>query len=248
MKSTVVFIHGVGLDATMWDGVIAQLRDDFTCVAVDMAGHGVSGHPAADTLQGYVDVLEQDIALHCDAPIYLVGFSMGAMVAAAYALKQPDQVAKLVMMNAIYQRDVAAREAVLNRLEAAKDSGLNVIADAAIARWFSEAFTTDNPTVIQAVHDRLTSNDLNSYLSAYRVFATADEELAPRLNDIICPVLAVTADGDGNSTPPMSQAIAKVSQHGRSVVWNGLAHGAPIEDPERVAATLKEFFDEGKTS
>ena len=242
MKPTVVFVHGVGLDATMWDDVVAQMRDDFICIAVDMAGHGARAYPAADALSGYVDALEQSIAVHTDAPIHLVGFSMGAMVAAAYALKRPDQVSRLVMMNAIYQRDAAAREAVLRRLEAVKDDGLNAVADTAIARWFSEAFMKNNPDVIHKIRERLITNHLDSYQSAYRVFATADEDLAPRLTGITCPVLAVTADGDGNSTPAMSQDIADGVYDGRVVIWDGLAHGAPIEAPRRVAETLKDFF------
>lgn len=245
MTSPVVLVHGVGLDVKMWDAVIAQLPDGRPCIAIDMAGHGDSPHAAADELSGYVDALEHDIAARTDVPVQLVGFSMGAMVAAAYALKRPENVAKLVMMNAIHQRDQAARQAVLERLSVAKENGLAVIADAAISRWFSAEFAFNNPDVIQAVRSCMISNDIDSYLSAYRVFATADEELAPRLRDIECPVLAVTADGDANSTPAMSYAIANSVSDGRAINWDGLAHGAPIEDPNRVAKTLKEFFDEG---
>ncbi len=248
MSTPIVFVHGVGLDATMWDGIIAQLRDDFACIAIDMAGHGESSHPAADALSGYVGALELDLSAQADGPVYLVGFSMGAMVAAAFTLHHPERVSKLVLMNAVYKRDAAAREAVLGRLEDVKKTGLTVIADAAISRWFSEEFIIENPDIIQAVRDCLISNDLDSYLPAYRVFATADEELAPKFNQITCPVLAVTADGDMNSTPAMSVGITDAVQDGRTVIWGGLAHGAPIEEPARVADTLKEFLDEGTAS
>jgi len=244
----VVFVHGVGLDATMWDEVVAKMRDDVACMAIDMAGHGSSTHLAADTLSGYVDALEQDIAGRASGPVHLVGFSMGAMVAAAYTLRHPERVTKLVMMNAVYQRDAVARDAVLGRLRDAKETGLTVIADAAIARWFSKEFTIGNPDVIQAIRDRLISNDLDSYFAAYRVFASGDVELASCYSQIACPVLAATADGDLNSTPSMSIEIADSVQDGRAVIWDGLAHGAPIEAPARVAQTLKEFLIEGDTS
>ena len=245
MTTPVVLVHGVGLDAKMWDAVIAQLHDDRPCIAIDMAGHGNSPHIATNELSGFVDVLERDIAAHTAGPIDLVGFSMGAMVAAAYTLKRPQNVAKLVLMNAIHQRDQAARQAVLDRLSVAKENGLSVIADAAISRWFSAEFTLSNPDIIQAVRDRIKSNEIDSYLLAYRVFATADEDLACRLGEIACPVLAVTADSDTNSTPEMSYALADAVQDGWANIWDGLAHGAPIEDPIRVAKTLIDFFDEG---
>lgn len=245
MTTPIVLVHGVGLDATMWDSVIAHMGDDHACIAIDMAGHGDSKHATADTLAGFVDALERDIETRTDGPIDLVGFSMGAMVAAAYTLKRPEKVSKLVLMNAIHQRDQAARQAVFDRLSVAKENGLAVIADAAISRWFSADFTSNNPDIIQAVRDQMISNDIESYLSAYHVFATADEHLAHRFGDIACPVLAATADGDANSTPAMSQTIADAVQDGRAVIWGGLAHGAPIEDPIRVAETLIDFFDEG---
>lgn len=246
MTTPIVLVHGVGLDAKMWDAVIAGLPDNRPCIAIDMAGHGRSKHAAADTLSGYVDALAHDIAARTDGPVDLVGFSMGAMVAAAYTLKRPESISRLVLMNAIHQRDQSARQAVLDRLSIAKKNGLALIADAAISRWFSAEFTFDNPGMIQTIRDRIVSNDMDSYLSAYRVFATADEELAPRLGGIVCPVLAVTADGDANSTPAMSYAIADAVKDGRALIWKGLAHGAPIEDPVGVATTLKDFFDEGQ--
>ena len=248
MSTPVVFVHGVGLDATMWDGVIAHMRDDFDCATIDMAGHGTSSHSAADALSGYVDALEQDLLARADGPIHLVGFSMGAMVAAAFALRHPGRVSNLVLMNAVCERDAAAREAVLGRLGGAQKTGLTVIADAAISRWFSKDFTIENPDIIQAIRECLISNDLKSYLAAYRVFATADAGLASQLDQIDCPVLAVTANGDMNSTPEMSMAIADAVQDGFAVIWDGLAHGAPIEAPERVADTLKEFLNEGTVS
>ena len=248
MSIPVVLVHGVGLDATMWDGVVAHMREDHACVAIDMAGHGASIHPAAETLSGYVDALEKDITARADGPVHLVGFSMGAMVAAAYTFCHPGRVSKLVLMNAVYKRNPVARDAVLGRLRDAEESGLSVIAEAAIARWFSEKFTTENPDIIQVVRNCLRSNDLASYLAAYRVFATVDKDLAPHLRDIACPLLAMTADGDTNSTPEMSSAIADDVQNGRAVILDGLAHGAPIEDPVRVAGALQEFLNEGQAS
>lgn len=248
MTTPTVLVHGVGLDASMWDGVVAHMGGTHPIIAIDMAGHGMSRHPAAKELNGYVDALEHDISDTTDGTINLVGFSMGAMVAAAYALKRPENVSSIVMMNAIHQRDAASRRAVLDRLSVARKDGLAVIADAAISRWFSDTFVFENPDTIEAVRNRLIANDLESYLLAYKVFATADAMVAPSLDQITCPVLAVTSDGDGNSTPAMSHAIADSVREGRAVVWNGLAHGAPIEDPERVANTLIYFLNQGTMS
>ena len=51
----------------------------------------------------------------------------------------------------------------------------------------------------------------------------------------------MTAEHDGNSTPTMSRELARAIPNARALVLDGLAHGAPIEAPERVAAAISEF-------
>ncbi len=241
-RPTLVFVHGVGLDASMWRGVVDQLSPPFSCVTFAMPGHQGSAQQAADDIDGYIDALAAFVDAHADGAVGLVGFSMGAMVAAGYAAKHPARVSRLVLMNAVHVRDGAARAAVLSRLEQTSTAGLGAIADAAIARWFSDVFARDNPETIAKVRHVLVSNDLADYLRAYRVFATSDAEVAARLSAIECPVLALTGDLDSNSTPAMSRAIADAVADGRHAVLPELAHGAPIEAPERVAETLHRFF------
>lgn len=40
-----IFIHGVGLDHTMWNQQIDSLSDSFRVIVYDMLGHGGSEHP-----------------------------------------------------------------------------------------------------------------------------------------------------------------------------------------------------------
>ena len=40
-----LFIHGLTFDRSSWEPIIAQLADRFTCLAVDLPGHGGSDGP-----------------------------------------------------------------------------------------------------------------------------------------------------------------------------------------------------------
>ncbi len=51
--------------------------------------------------------------------VTLIGFSMGALVAQAYALAQPERVARLVVMSGVYGRDPAARAGRLGAIACA---------------------------------------------------------------------------------------------------------------------------------
>lgn len=239
-----VFVHGVGLDRGMWDGVIECLSPRYTCIAFDMPGHGETPLPSGEvTLTSYAEALAAAVA-EADRPA-VVGFSMGAMVAQAFAARHPEALSRLVLMNAVFRRDPAQRAAIEERLALAERDGPQALIDAAIERWFTDAARTAMPDSIAAARRRLEANDPAQFLAAYRVFARADAELAPLAARIGCPVLAMTAEHDRNSTPAMTHALAAALPEGRAEILPGLAHGAPIEDPARVAAALDAFLSEG---
>jgi 3-oxoadipate enol-lactonase len=93
--AAVVFIHGWTLDLDAWELQVAALAGSFRVVRYDRRGFGLSeGTPgrAADLedLGGLLDHLQIEAAA-------LVGHSQGARVALAFALRQPERVAALVL-------------------------------------------------------------------------------------------------------------------------------------------------------
>lgn len=84
-----VFIHGITDDRADWDPVTRDLRDDLTCVRVDLRGHGGSepGPPwDMDALAN--DVLRVIDHLELERP-HVVGHSLGGMVATFLAGRCP---------------------------------------------------------------------------------------------------------------------------------------------------------------
>jgi len=226
----------------MWDGIAADLEHDFACFAVTLPGHGGRAAIPPDDIDGYAYDLARQLSDPSVGPFGLIGFSMGAMVAAAFAEIYPDRVYRLVLMNAVHRRDRAARDAVMARLDQSAQDGLSAIANAAVARWFSNTFIQAHPDIVEGVRRVLLANNPDAYQRAYRTFATADEKTAARLPKILCPVLAMTGENDVNSTPEMSSGIAASVADGRCLILENLAHGAPIEDPGRVADALRTFM------
>ncbi|WP_019932106.1 alpha/beta fold hydrolase [Nocardia sp. BMG111209] len=96
---TIVFVHGHCLRGESWTDVCTRLRaywaDEVRMVHYDHRGHGESGaaHPATYT----IDQLARDLdavlrAKVPDGPVVLIGHSMGAMVALAYARLFPHMI------------------------------------------------------------------------------------------------------------------------------------------------------------
>jgi pimeloyl-ACP methyl ester carboxylesterase len=77
----VVFLHGGGLTAHTWHGVVSVLRHEHRCVAFDLRGHGDSDWAGTYSLAAMADDLRTVVReLEIDRP-HLVGMSLGGQVA-----------------------------------------------------------------------------------------------------------------------------------------------------------------------
>lgn len=93
---TVVLVHGHCQEAGCWDDICVRVvRPDVRIVRYDQRGHGRSGSGDATsmTLDGLAADLDAVLrALVPAGPIVLAGYSMGGMVAMAYARLHPNTI------------------------------------------------------------------------------------------------------------------------------------------------------------
>ncbi len=239
----VVLIHGVGLDQSMWHAQAKTLSSDFTVVRYDLPGHGGTA-PAPGGLE--LDHLVSQIAALLDdegiADAHVVGFSLGALIAQAFALAHPERILRLVLVSGVYHRDDAARNAVLKRLQQAEQDGPASIADAAIKRWFTDAFRRTHPGEVAKIEQRLRANTPEGFLPAYRLFANADAQLAGRLGEIKAPALVITGENDTGSTPDMARRMSKAMPSAEYRIIPGIRHMLPLQAAEEFNTVLKAFF------
>jgi pimeloyl-ACP methyl ester carboxylesterase len=97
----VVLLHGYAESSHMWLPLIAKLADKHTVIAPDLRGFGQSAAPE----DGYTKAaMARDIHALVKSLGYgrirLVGHDIGLMVAYAYAAQYPDDVDRLVLMEA----------------------------------------------------------------------------------------------------------------------------------------------------
>ncbi|MCT7984356.1 alpha/beta hydrolase [Laspinema sp. A4] len=96
---TLVFLHGSWSDSAQWVSVIERLRANYHCFALDLLGFGESEQPNIHySIALQVECLHEFLETVNPGPVYLVGDSLGAWVAASYALKYPEVVPGLVLL------------------------------------------------------------------------------------------------------------------------------------------------------
>jgi pimeloyl-ACP methyl ester carboxylesterase len=97
----VILLHGYTQASLMWRPLIPKLADKFTVIAPDLPGIGDSDIP-----KDGLDMKTAAIRIHALAKSLgvtkarVVGHDIGLMVAYAYAAQFPDEVEKLVVMDA----------------------------------------------------------------------------------------------------------------------------------------------------
>ncbi|MBY6059390.1 MULTISPECIES: alpha/beta fold hydrolase [Leisingera] len=242
----VVLLHGVGMQSAAWAPQITALSGTHEVIALDLPGHGGSDLlPEAAELPDYVAWLHAVIQALDLGPVYLAGHSMGALIAGGYAASHPENVARVALLNGVFRRSAEARAAVEARAAEIRAGSFDL--ETPLARWFGES-EADQAARAQ-VAEWLSGVDLAGYAAAYTAFARGDSTYADGFGGIRCPLLALTGDGDPNSTPAMAQAMADAAPQGRAVVIEGHRHMVNLTAPAEVNAALHDWLNtEGATT
>jgi pimeloyl-ACP methyl ester carboxylesterase len=97
----VILLHGYTQTSRMWRPIIPLLADKFTVIAPDLPGIGDSDIPkdGLDMKSAAIRIHALSQSLHIDKA-RVVGHDIGLMVAYAYAAMYPNEVEKLVVMDA----------------------------------------------------------------------------------------------------------------------------------------------------
>lgn len=238
-----VLIHGVGLDSTMWAGQLVSLCENYQVICYDMLGHGNSKMPEDNvTLKDYALQLKQLLDQLQIKKISLVGFSMGGLVARAFALHYPEYLSTLVIMNSVFNRTDAQRNAISQRVSEVAKLGPAANIEGALARWFSVEYRAASAAQVQHIYQKVIANDHRGYLLTYQLFASQDRYMADQLAKIKVPTLVLTGEFDSGSTPQMAEALAECIPGARALVLKDQRHMMPMESPKLVNTVLNDFL------
>ncbi|MDR6387251.1 alpha/beta fold hydrolase [Paraburkholderia caribensis] len=252
-RETVVLIHGVGMNQSVWAPQIDALTSAYQVVVYDMLGHGNSALPTAmPTLDEYAAQLDALLDTLQIGRAHVVGHSMGALVALEFALAHPERTLSVTALNAVYDRTPAQRAAVMNRAatlgEASAEKPAEAGIDATLSRWFGDPVPAHLTQAARAVRGLLLSVDPVGYARTYRLFASSDDAHVGRLASLPVPALFLTGECDPNSSPAMSRAMAAATPHGRAEIIANERHMMNVTDPARVNASLLAFLAEVSAS
>jgi len=246
-----LFLHGHTSAIVEWDHTVARLRERFRCIVPDLPGHGLSCLPpvAEATLERVVQAVAELLDSLDAGPAVAVGHSMGGRVGAHLALRRPDLVRSLVMVNAPADQPLPVGLKLITRfvplalVPALFRSG--PLLRRFIRRYSSHMVRAPNPLTRRKA-DYFRALRAGADLPARSRVITAlgrdvlRDRLDRRLHEIRVPVLVVWSDADPNCPVASAELIARRVPRARLVMMHGCGHNPHLERFDEFLALLGE--------
>ena len=94
-----LFVHGVGTSSHLWRNVIAELRGERRCVAIDLPLHGGSASRADLSIPALAEAVEELCAALDLDQVDLVANDTGGAVAQVFAVRHTERLRSLTLTN-----------------------------------------------------------------------------------------------------------------------------------------------------
>ena len=234
----ILFLHGLGMTRTGWDAQLEALADGHRCVAWDLPGYGASAPlgdfslvAAADAAAGLVERL--------GGSAHVVGMSMGGMIALELALRHPERVRSLALVDTspAFGLDGTDPDAWRAARLAPLDAGARIEDFAEPVLRGVMAPNPDPAAVANAV-----ASMLRVPLAGLRqsIAALPAHDVRDRMGAIAAPTLVVVGELDEETPPSYAEALAAGIPGARLVVIPGAGHLTPFEAPDALSALLRD--------
>lgn len=246
-QKTIVFVPGLGGTTRYWSHGVGPLARSHRVVLVDLLGFGASPKPwARYSVERHV--AELHAALNSLGSITLVGHSLGALLAVAYAARYRDQVENLVLIGMPY---FGSEEAAYRYLRSGAvkwgflyTNVLIVMIACILTRrvlgWLLPYIRRDIPREVAA--DLVKHTWRSSTSSLWEVVYRYDVAEDLRQLDGHTPILMI--HGQIDEMAPVAAVKALVDEHSTSqlVVLDGVDHHPFLRAPDLVLSNIENLI------
>lgn len=248
-EETVVFSHSYLVDHRHFDAQIDHLAGRYRVLAYDHREHGQSRlHTATPELYDVGALVDDAIAFierAAAAPCHFVGLSTGGFVGLRIALRRPDLLKSLVLMDTSAELEPLYRrlkyEAMFLVL---RFFGFGPLMGSVMGIMFSPDTLGDSARRDEMAlwRERMTANDRTALIRFGRAIFRRDS-VVERLGEITVPTLVIVGEDDNAQPIARHQVMAQGIPGARLEVIPGAGHLSTIDQPERVNEVLATFLE-----
>jgi len=238
-----VLIHGWAMNSSIWGGLVAELAQSYRVICIELPGHGASDYALPWSLDEVLQALSEQLPERCS----LVGWSLGGMLALAYAQRYAERVDKLVMM-ASSAKFVQAENWMCAQKESVLEAfmqGLGDNAPVTIKRFLR--LQTQGLVQAKEINRQLKETRSRGgeglyagLLSGLTVLQKADLRLA--LAELNCPLLMILGDKDQLVPVEAGEASLKINPRIKLSIINEASHVPFLSHQAEVIESIVPFI------
>ena len=272
---TVVIETGAGSSSLAWEGIQRRLAENTTVVTYDRAGYGWSkpGRFPLDTDKVVDDFHALAAAMQLPEPLVLVGHSLGGIYVRAFALRHPEEVGGLVLVDSSHEEQNARMRAALGFSRQLKMMAplfgtmlaprgvLRLLRDRGVADRMVQSATSALPAEHrEAVAARMFSASLRRTMAGEMLSfaARGRDRIEPRALGRL-PIVVITAGQSSRQTASalerelgeamrptwleLQAELTLLSSDSRAVMADGATHNVHEDDPDLVTREIAGVVD-----
>lgn len=237
----IVLFHSLLADSSSFSPLAAELVKTHQVITLNLPGFDGSDFVGED-----LNVIADHIAKGIESlnlsemPIFL-GNGYGGFIALITNIRHPSLASRLVLADCGALFSEPGRAAFRGMSAAAKEKGLEAIADVAMRRLFAPEFQEQNPTLIAERKKRFLSLDTETFHGACAALASLD--IRDQLSKVMQPVLVLVGELDEATPSAMSVELHAGLPNSTLNILPGLAHVPQLQAPTVFMDAIRNFIN-----
>jgi pimeloyl-ACP methyl ester carboxylesterase len=231
-----IFVHGVGSTAAIWDAQLQAFSSGFRCAAIELRGNGALADPSPALIsrEGFATDVLAVADLRGFDRFTIVGCSLGGVVAFELWSRVPGRIEAMAIVGSFarYPDGDAYAASIAQGVREAGD--MRTFAKARVGRMNLP------PQRVDETIEQMACKSVPCYLAATQATWTGDYR--DILASIDVPVTVLCGENDTIAKPALSREIAEGIPGTRFALVEGAGHVANADAPERFNALLRDFL------
>jgi pimeloyl-ACP methyl ester carboxylesterase len=236
-RGSLIFVHGVGSTAAIWDAQLEAFGDEWRCAAIELRGNGAQKpdpDPSTITREGFAeDVLTVAGALGAER-FTLIGCSLGGVVAFELMRSVPRRLERLVLLGTFARYPNA---------QAYADAVVHDVREAGTMRAFGErraALLGLPPARLRETIEQMACKSVECYIASTQATWTGDyRDVLPSIE---IPALVAYGEHDRIAPRALSEEIAAGIADAKLAMVPGAGHVANADAPQAFNELIREFL------
>lgn len=245
----ILFGHSYLWSASMWAPQIQAFSSEYRCIVPELWGHGQSdslpatSYSISELADDHLHLLDSLEIENC----VVVGLSVGGMWGAQLALKHPERVSALVLMDtSVAPEPAETQQRYLAMIAAVEQAGQfpEPLVEQILPLFFATSTMQSQPHLVEGFKQSLLNwpaENIGSLVALSQTIFTR-ASLMETLCELLMPTLVMVGEEDRPRPPHEAKAMASAIQGAQYQVIPNAGHVPGLEQPKMVNQLLHVFI------